>query len=106
MFNYNSEIHNIEKKITSINYSHPLLNQVFDKQISNFQYPKVNSFYELGSGSSILKFEDGKPFLNQQGAVFAFASALNTTNSNFINSPLVVPVIYNIGKHSLKLPKL
>ena len=106
LFNYNSEINNIEKKITSINYSHPLLNQVFDKQISNFQYPKVNSFYELGSGSSILKFEDGKPFLNQQGAVFAFASALNTTNSNFINSPLIVPVIYNIGKHSLKLPKL
>jgi len=106
LFNYNSEINTIEKRITTINYSHPLLDQVFDKEISNFQYPKVNSFYELGSGSSILKFEDGKPFLNQQGTVFAFASALNTTNSNFINSPLVVPVIYNIGKQSLKLPNL
>ncbi|WP_347926044.1 BatA domain-containing protein [Pontimicrobium sp. SW4] len=106
LFNYNSEKNIVEKKITTINYSHPLLDQVFDKQISNFQYPKVNSFYELGSGSSILKFEDGKPFLNQQGTIFAFASALNTTNSNFINSPLVVPVIYNIGRQSLKLPNI
>lgn len=106
LFNYNSEINTIEKRITTINYSHPLLDQVFDKKISNFQYPKVNSFYELGSGSSILKFEDGKPFLIQQGTIFAFASALNTSNSNFINSPLVVPVIYNIGKQSLKLPNL
>ncbi len=106
LFNYNSEINAIEKRITTINYSHPLLNQVFDKEISNFQYPKTNSFFELGEGSSILKFEDGKPFLNQQGTVFAFASALNTSNSNFINSPLVVPVIYNIGKQSLQLPNL
>lgn len=106
LFNYNSEINNIEKRITTINYSHPILDQVFDKEISNFQYPKANSFYELGSGSNILKFEDGKPFLNQQGNIFAFASALNTSNSNFINSPLVVPVIYNIGKQSLKLPNL
>lgn len=106
LFNYSSNLKKLKKQITTINYSHPILNQVFDKQVSNFQYPKVNSFYELNSGSTILQFEDGKSFLSQNGSVFAFASALNNDNSNFINSPLIVPIIYNIGKQSLKLPKL
>lgn len=96
-----------EKKITTINYSHPLFKGVFDKEISNFQYPKVNSFYELQSASNaILQFEDSKPFLIQKETVFVFASALNTTNSNFKNSPLIVPTLYNIGRQSLQLPKL
>ena len=38
--------------------------------------------------------------------VYSFTSALNDENSNFKNSPLIVPVLYNMGKQSLKLPKL
>jgi aerotolerance regulator-like protein len=100
-------INTSEKKLTTINYSHPIYNDVFDKTVSNFQYPKVNSFYELISGSSpILQFEDGKPFLLQSGNIFVFSSALNAENSNFIDSPLIVPTLYNIGRQSLQLPKL
>jgi Aerotolerance regulator N-terminal len=96
-----------EKKITTINYSHPIFKDVFDKEVSNFQYPKVNSFYELNSASNvILQFEDSKPFLFQKGAIFVFTAALNTTNSNFKNSPLIVPALYNIGRQSLQSPKL
>ena len=32
-----------------------------------------------------------------------FSSALNNKNSNFKNSPLIVPTLYNIGKQSLQL---
>ncbi|MGJ8593606.1 MAG: BatA domain-containing protein [Aquaticitalea sp.] len=97
-----------EKKITSINFSHPLLVNVFDKKVSNFQYPKVNAFYPFSgsSGSAILKYEDGSSFLSESNNAYAFSAALNEDNSNFKNSPLVVPVLYNIGKQSLKLPKL
>ena len=103
---YNS-LNTSEKKITTINYSHPIFNDVFDKKVSNFQYPKVNSFYELTSSSSpILQFEDGKPFLVQSGGLFIFSAALNSKNSNFNNSPLIVPTLYNIGRQSLLLPKL
>lgn len=96
-----------EKKITTINFSHPIFNGVFDKQINNFQYPKINSFYDLkGNASNILKLEDGKPFLVGNNSSFLFTAPLNNENSNFKNSPLIVPSIYNIGKNSLKLPKL
>jgi len=97
-----------EKKITTINFSHPLLANVFDKKVTNFQYPKVNSFFRLGSISnpSVLGYEDGSPFLLQSGNAYSFSASLNDGNSNFKNSPLIVPVLYNIGKQSLKLPQL
>jgi hypothetical protein len=98
-----------EKRITSINYSHPLYSSgVFEKQVDNFQYPTTASFYHITSknASSILKFEDGKPFLNQSKHTFVFTSALNTTHSSFKNSPLIVPTLYNIGKFSFKNPAL
>ncbi|WP_053992498.1 BatA and WFA domain-containing protein [Mangrovimonas sp. TPBH4] len=97
-----------EKNITNINFDHPLFTNVFDKRVTNFQYPKTNSYFTLQSpnSSAILKFEDGTSFLSQYHHVFVFSAALNDDNSNFKNSPLIVPVIYNIGKQSLKLPQL
>jgi len=102
------ELNTNEKKITSINFSHPLLANVFDKKITNFQYPKVNSNYSLTaiSSASVLNYEDGYPFLMNSENVYCFTAALNDSNSNFKNSPLIVPVLYNIGKQSLKLSQL
>ena len=102
------ELNPNEKKITSINFAHPLLENVFDKKITNFQYPKVNSNYSLAtvSSSSVLSYEDGYPFLMNSENVYSFTAALNDINSNFKNSPLIVPVFYNIGKQSLKLSQL
>ena len=109
--NYGSNFNNLlltEKRITTINYAHPLYNNgVFEKQVSNFQYPKVKSFYGVSSNSAtVLQFEDGKPFLYQNNNAFIFTAALNSENSNFIYSPLIVPTLYNIGKQSLKTPNL
>ncbi|PTM04128.1 MAG: hypothetical protein DA407_13295 [Bacteroidetes bacterium] len=96
-----------DKNVTSINYSHPVFDAVFDKQVSNFQYPITHSFYNLNTPeSAILSFEDNKPFLVQTNNTFVFAASLNSENSNFIDSPLIVPTLYNIGRQSLKLPKL
>lgn len=98
-----------EKRVTGINYSHSLYNNgVFEKRITNFQYPKVNSFYGLNSNSaaSMLSFEDGKPFLTGNNTIYLFTAALNAKNSNFKSSPLIVPTLYNIAKNSFKIPKL
>lgn len=96
-----------EKRITTINYSHPLFSGVFENRIHNFQYPKVNSFLSVnGNASGILQFEDGSSFLTGINNNYFFTAALNDKNSNFKNSPLIVPVLYNIAKNSLKLPDL
>ncbi|MAP81243.1 MAG: hypothetical protein CL526_09160 [Aequorivita sp.] len=96
-----------EKKITKISFSHPLFSEVFEKEVSNFQYPKVNSFFTiLGNVTPALRFEDNLPFLIQKNKSFLFTASINKDNSNFQNSPLVVPTIYNMALQSLPLPNL
>ena len=103
----NNKIEN-ELSITTINFSHPVLDNVFEKEIKNFQYPTVKSYYStsLRNNSAILKFENESPFISQSkirnGTVYFVASAVNKDNSNFKNSPLIVPIFYNFGKNSYK----
>jgi hypothetical protein len=96
-----------EKKITQIGFAHLLFENVFEKRVVNFQYPKVNSFYTINSNASrALRFEDDQPFLLQKNKIYISTSAWNTENSNFKSSPLIVPTIYNMAVQSLPLPKL
>lgn len=103
---YNTQ-NTTEKRITSINYNHPLLANAFYSKVTNFQYPKVNKSYRFSSSSNnVLSYEDGSPFLVGNTNTYAFSSALNSENSNFKNSQLIIPVLYNMGLQSLKLSKL
>ncbi len=96
-----------KKKITQIIFDHPLYSDVFEKRVINFQYPKVNSFYNINTqATSILRYEDGKPFIIQHNNIFVSTASINIENSNFQSSPLIVPTIYNMAQHSLPLPKL
>ena len=96
-----------EKKITKIEFENPLYKNVFEKEIINFQYPIVNSFFNLNSSvQKVLSFEDSKPFLLKKNQIYTSTAAINLKNSNFQNSPLIVPTFYNMAKQSLALPKL
>ena len=101
-----------ENKITTINFSHPILAKVFEKQIKNFQYPNIKSSYvaNFKNASSILKFDNQKAFISQvktgKGNIYYLTSAINNKNSNFKNSPLIVPVFYNFGKQSFNITDL
>ena len=96
-----------EKMITKIVFSHPLFKDVFEKEVDNFQYPKVNSYYNISSNAtSALAFEDNQPFLLQKNKTYLFTAPINKEFSNFQNSPLVVPTIYNMALQSLPLPRL
>ena len=99
-------------KITAINFEHPLFENVFSKNITNFQYPSVQSYYPIDSNnaSKIIGFENDSPFIsqikNKKRTVYWVSASLERDNSNFINSPLIVPVFYNFGKLSFKNSQL
>lgn len=95
-----------ERLITDISFDHPLLQNVFEDRIENFEYPKVLSSYNLNSDNTILKFQDNNAFLAASNSAYLFTAALNPDNSNFRNSPLIVPVFYQIGLTSLKMNQL
>jgi hypothetical protein len=99
-------------KITDINYNHPLFKNVFSKKVSNFQYPTTQSYYPILSknSSKIVSFENNLSFISQikdaNSKTYWVSSSLNKNNSNFLNSPLIVPVFYNFGKLSFQHSKL
>ncbi|SFW18506.1 BatA domain-containing protein [Cellulophaga fucicola] len=96
-----------ENKVTSINFSHPLYQNVFQKRVTNFQYPTVNSYFKIKSTApSLLSYQDNTPFLLGANGIYLFTSSLLKENSNFKGSPLIVPTLYNMGYNSFSIPKL
>ncbi|WP_333878505.1 BatA and WFA domain-containing protein [Flavobacterium sp.] len=98
---------NGDKKVTKINFNHPLFQSVFEKKIDNFQYPSTKNNFNVSSATpSILVYDDQSAFLtavsNPLSSVYVFAAAINKSNSNFQNSPLIVPTFYNMAQNSQK----
>ena len=101
-------VQNGVKLITKIAFNNPVFKSVFEKQVANFQYPKTNSSFGFTANyPAILSYEDQSTFLtsipNDLSSVYVFSAALNKDNSNFQNSPLIVPVFYNMAQSSQKI---
>jgi hypothetical protein len=95
-------LENKEKLVTKINFNHPLFSDVFENKINNFQYPKTKkSFGIASSNTAALYYEDQTAFLtsinNPISSVYVFTAPINLENSNFQQSPLIVPTIYKMG---------
>ena len=96
-----SQNENNKKLITKISFSHPIYRNVFEKNVTNFQFPSVNKQFAVSTTSApVLRFEDDSPFLTAIGKVYVFSAALNKENSNFQNSPLIVPTFYNMAQNT------
>ncbi|UCD60742.1 MAG: BatA and WFA domain-containing protein [Flavobacteriaceae bacterium] len=96
-----------ERNITQINFDHPLYKNVFLQRISNFQYPRIASYFKIRTTApKILSLQGESEFLVGLDGIYLFTAAISNTNSNFKNSPLIVPTFYSIGANSLKSPEL
>jgi hypothetical protein len=94
-------------KVTSISFDHPLYTNVFEKEVTNFQYPTVKEYFRIRSRmSKILALENNDAFLLGNDGFYVFTASLETSNSNFKNSPLIVPTFYNMATSSLQLPEI
>jgi hypothetical protein len=96
-----------EKTMTTINFSHPLFSSVFEKKVTNFQYPTTKSSFDISSATpQILINNDQSSFLtaitNGIASVYVFTAPLNKENSNFQNSPLIVPTFYKMAQNKQK----
>ncbi|MFV8372804.1 BatA domain-containing protein [Flavobacterium sp. LB2P74] len=100
-----NSLENREKLITKINFNHPIFHTVFENKVTNFQYPKTKSSFALSSSSpAALSYEDQSVFLtsiaNSVSAVAIFAAPINIENSNFQQSPLIVPTFYKMAMNN------
>jgi hypothetical protein len=102
------QVASTEQQVTVINYAHPVFSGVFEKKVTNFQYPFTKKSWKVtNSYPSVLEYGDQTPFLTSipkgVASVYVFAAALNTENSNFQNAPLIVPVFYNMVQNIQKV---
>lgn len=93
--------------ITGVLFNHPLYRDVFEGEVANFEYPSANAHFTLEAGASApLTFQNGDPFLAVRDKTYLFTAALNPANSNFGQSPLIVPTFYALARQSLPFPEL
>jgi len=98
--------------INKINYNHPFFKNVFEKKTDNFQYPMVKQYYpnHFFLRTYLLKLSDDHDFLTEitknDQKIFWFSSSLQPEITNFINSPLVVPVFYNFSLYNFSQKNL
>jgi hypothetical protein len=96
----------VEKLITKINFNHPIYFRIWksNQKISNTQ--KQISFTLSGSGPSALSNNDQSAFLtsisDSLSSVYVFTAPINTVNSNFQQSPLIVPCFYKMALNNRK----
>jgi hypothetical protein len=100
-------LQNSEKLVTKIAFNNPVYRSVFEKEVANFQYPNTKTSFAVNSSSpAILSFQDQSFFLasmqNALSSVYVFSAAINKENSNFQNSPLIVPTFYNMAQTAQK----
>jgi hypothetical protein len=101
-----------EQLITSINFQHPLFKKVFERKIKNFEYPKTKITYKtsLNNATSALKLASNEPFIasikHKNSLVYWFASPLQNNITNFTQSPLIVPVFYNMATQQFNTSKI
>ena len=96
-----------EKVISKINFNHPIFTNVFEKKITNFQYPTTKLSFEISnSGPQILGYNDQSSFLSGTkigvATVYVFSAPINKINSNFQNSPIIVPTFFNMAQNAQK----
>ena len=101
-----------EKLITTIHFNHPLLSNVFEKKVTNFQYPTTKTTFQttFQNASDIVSFDDQKAFINSvkllNSTFYWIAAPLNIQTSTFTQSPLVVPIFYNFAKQNIPVGNL
>ncbi|MEC3964683.1 BatA domain-containing protein [Flagellimonas halotolerans] len=95
-----------DAKLTTITFDHPLYRNVFEQEVTNFQYPSVKEHFSIQTTlPKALSLEGGDSFLSGDDGLYVFTVPLALDNSNFINSPLIVPTFYNMAQSSLQTPK-
>ena len=93
-------------QLTNITFDHPLYRNVFEQKVTNFQYPSVKEHFRIQTNlPTALSMDGGDSFLSGDDGLYVFTVPLTLENSNFINSPLIVPTFYNMVQSSLQIPK-
>ena len=94
-----------EQFVDFIDYEHPVFKSAIKKQNKYLSLPKVKTYFkfnqQLVAEKYLLSFVNHLPALKEisYGAakVYVFSFPLSKTNTNFVENPIIIPILFNIA---------
>ena len=95
----------ITKKVSKLNYQHPIYKTVFDEIKENINLPVVRENYVLNissnsNTSSVITMNNEAPFLietkENSGSIYTFTSSTHVKSTSFIKHAIFVPTLLRI----------
>jgi hypothetical protein len=87
-------------------FSNPFFDNVFEEKSIALAMPHAAKILDWGNDrAAILKFKNDQPFLsrfNQNGQIYLMSCSLESTQTDFFNHALFVPVMYRIASTGKK----
>lgn len=93
-------------KVSSLNKTHSVFKEVFEKKSQQTEFPTVNQYYNLenkysSSEENIMLLNTKEPFINSYnkglGTIYLMCSPLNLSATNLEKHALFVPLFYNMA---------
>lgn len=92
------------RKVTSINLEHEVLNDLFDETPTNMVLPSVNEYFVLNKTAkqtSIMAFADGSNFLSSSvfgnGHLYVLATALGEAYTDYSQQAIFAPITFKMA---------
>jgi hypothetical protein len=103
------EINELERRVQTINTSHPLYKGVFERIPRNIDLPQVKKYYSISAsvrstGDDLLTLQGGTPLLSsyptQEGMVYLQSAPIRVPENNFARHAIFVPTALRIAELS------
>ena len=107
------EIQKQKLKVSTLNFEHPLYQDIFQSQDKNLDLPSTSKHFTLKNSIGfevLMKLDNGDPFFleskNQNGNVYLITSNLTDSASNFHRHALFVPTFFQMALKAGKTEQL
>ncbi len=110
--NYYTAMDTNETKVSTLNYEHPIYQNVFEtKPEGNLNLPVVSAHYNISKSTvsyknNILTLKNGNPFIVEykvdKGTIYLNTTSLDKESSNYTQHAIFVPTLYNMSLLSQK----
>ena len=83
-------------------FDHPFYANIFEKNTTNFSMPGVKNMLSWRRLNSLLKVNNGEPFLSyheDQGLCYVFANSLAPSSTDLTQQAIFVPIMYKLASY-------
>jgi hypothetical protein len=103
------------RSVSELNYSHPVVLDLFERRSSDIKLPQVFKSRQLKTGTytseeKVMTFKNGDSFLSsfdyEFGKLYVVTASLDRNHSDFISNALFAPMVYKMAILGVRNPEI